>query len=70
LAVSAPHRLKCPVITNYARIAIAGNQNSITAGELGSADTARDPLKLSGFIHSQKRDPRTGMRDNTLQRDF
>jgi catalase len=72
---------------------------STVAGELGSADTARDPrgfavkfyteegnwdmvgnntpvffvrdpLKFSDFIHSQKRDPRTGMRDATMQWDF
>lgn len=72
---------------------------STVAGELGSADTARDPrgfalkfytedgnwdmvgnntpvffvrdpLKFSDFIHSQKRDPATGMRDNTMQWDF
>ena len=72
---------------------------STVAGELGSADTARDPrgfavkfytedgnwdmvgnntpvffvrdpLKFSDFIHSQKRDPATGMRDNTTQWDF
>jgi len=30
----------------------------------------RDPLKFQDFIHSQKRDPRTGMRDNTMQWDF
>ncbi|MEX0730664.1 MAG: catalase [Aquisalimonadaceae bacterium] len=30
----------------------------------------RDPLKFSDFIHSQKRDPRTGMRSNTMQWDF
>lgn len=30
----------------------------------------RDPLKFSDFIHSQKRDPRTGLRDNTMQWDF
>ncbi len=30
----------------------------------------RDPLKFSDFIHSQKRDPGTGLRDNTLQWDF
>jgi len=72
---------------------------STVAGELGSADTARDPrgfavkfytedgnwdmvgnntpvffirdaLKFSDFIHSQKRHPGTGMRDNTMQWDF
>jgi catalase len=72
---------------------------STVAGEMGSADTARDPrgfalkfyteegnwdlvgnntpvffvrdaLKFSDFIHSQKRDPATGMRDNTMQWDF
>jgi catalase len=72
---------------------------STVAGELGSADTARDPrgfavkfyteegnwdmvgnntpiffirdpLKFSDFIHSQKRDPQTGLRDNTMQWDF
>ncbi|MDO8413418.1 MAG: catalase [Gallionellaceae bacterium] len=72
---------------------------STVAGELGSADTARDPrgfalkfyteegnwdlvgnntpvffvrdaLKFSDFIHSQKRHPETGMRDNTMQWDF
>ncbi|HEY9097862.1 MAG TPA: catalase [Thiobacillus sp.] len=72
---------------------------STVAGELGSADTARDPrgfalkfyteegnwdmvgnntpvffirdpLKFSDFIHSQKRDPRTGMRDKTMQFDY
>jgi catalase len=72
---------------------------STVAGELGSADTARDPrgfalkfyteegnwdmvgnntpvffirdpLKFSDFIHSQKRHPATGMRDNTMQWDF
>ncbi len=30
----------------------------------------RDPLKFSDFIHSQKRDPRTGMRSKTMQWDF
>jgi catalase len=30
----------------------------------------RDPLKFADFIHSQKRDPRTGMRDTTMQWDF
>jgi catalase len=30
----------------------------------------RDPLKFQDFIHSQKRDPRTGLRDNTMQWDF
>lgn len=72
---------------------------STVAGELGSADTARDPrgfackfyteegnfdivgnntpvffirdpLKFSDFIHSQKRHPKTGLRDNTMQWDF
>ncbi len=72
---------------------------STVAGELGSADTARDPrgfackfyteegnwdlvgnntpvffvrdpLKFQDFIHSQKRHPQTGMRDNTMQWDF
>ena len=47
---------------------------STVAGESGSADTARDPrgfsLKFSDFIHSQKRDPATGLRSNTMQWDF
>ena len=72
---------------------------STVAGELGSADTVRDPrgfsckfyteegnwdlvgnntpvfflrdpLKFSDFIHSQKRDPATGMRDATMQWDY
>lgn len=72
---------------------------STVAGELGSADTARDPrgfackfyteegnwdlvgnntpvffvrdpLKFQDFIHSQKRHPKTGLRDNTMQWDF
>lgn len=30
----------------------------------------RDPLKFQDFIHSQKRDPSTGLRDNTMQWDF
>ena len=30
----------------------------------------RDPLKFQDFIHSQKRHPKTGMRDNTMQWDF
>ncbi len=30
----------------------------------------RDPLKFQDFIHSQKRHPQTGMRDNTMQWDF
>ena len=30
----------------------------------------RDPLKFSDFIHSQKRNPQTGMRDNTMQWDY
>lgn len=30
----------------------------------------RDPLKFSDFIHSQKRNPGTGLRDNTMQWDF
>ena len=72
---------------------------STVAGEQGSADTARDPrgfavkfyteegnwdmvgnntpvffirdpLKFSDFIHSQKRLPQSGLRDNTMQWDF
>lgn len=72
---------------------------STVAGEMGSADTARDPrgfackfyteegnwdlvgnntpvffvrdpLKFSDFIHSQKRHPQTGLRNNTMQWDF
>jgi catalase len=72
---------------------------STVAGEMGSADTARDPrgfalkfytekgngdmvgnntpvffvrdpLKFSDFIHSQKCDQATGMRDNTMQWDY
>ncbi len=72
---------------------------STVAGELGSADTARDPrgfackfyteegnwdlvgnntpvffvrdpLKFQDFIHSQKRHPQSGLRDNTMQWDF
>lgn len=78
-----------PVFSRFSRV----------AGEMGSADTARDPrgfsvkfyteegnwdmvgnntpvffvrdaLKFSDFIHSQKRDPRTGMRSATMQWDF
>ena len=30
----------------------------------------RDALKFSDFIHSQKRDPATGLRDNTMQWEF
>lgn len=30
----------------------------------------RDPLKFQDFIHSQKRHPTTGLRDNTMQWDF
>ncbi|MHB1662177.1 MAG: catalase, partial [bacterium] len=30
----------------------------------------RDALKFQDFIHSQKRDPHTGLRDNTMQWDF
>jgi catalase len=30
----------------------------------------RDAQKFSDFIHSQKRDPATGLRDNTMQWDF
>ncbi|MDF1758165.1 MAG: catalase [Legionellaceae bacterium] len=30
----------------------------------------RDPLKFQDFIHSQKRSPQTGLRDNTMQWDF
>jgi catalase len=72
---------------------------STVAGEIGSADTVRDPrgfamkfyteegnwdlvgnntpvffvrdpLKFQDFIHSQKRDPKTGLRDPTMQWDF
>lgn len=72
---------------------------STVAGELGSADTVRDPRgfavkfyteegnwdlvgnntpvffikdpsKFPDFIHSQKRHPVTGLRDNTMQWDF
>ena len=95
-------------ISRYTRaklFAKAGNQCdafvrfSTVAGELGSADTARDPrgfackfyteegnwdmvgnntpvffirdpLKFQDFIHSQKRHPQTGLRDNTMQWDF
>ncbi len=95
-------------ISRYTRAKIfaqAGNgcevfvRFSTVAGELGSADTVRDPrgfsckfyteegnwdlvgnntpvfflrdpLKFSDFIHSQKRDPATGMRDATMQWDY
>lgn len=30
----------------------------------------RDPLKFSSFIHTQKRDPKTNLRDNDMQWDF
>jgi catalase len=79
----------CPVFARF----------STVAGEMGSADTARDPrgfalkfyteegnwdmvgnntpvffvrdpLKFSDFIHSQKRDPATGLRDGTMQWDY
>lgn len=30
----------------------------------------RDPYKFMDFIHSQKRDPRTNLRSNTMQWDF
>ncbi len=30
----------------------------------------RDPLKFAQFIHTQKRDPRTNLRDNNMQWDF
>ncbi len=30
----------------------------------------RDPIKFSDFIHSQKRDPRSGLRDETYMWDF
>lgn len=30
----------------------------------------RDPLKFQDFIHSQKRQPQTGLRDSTMQWDF
>jgi catalase len=30
----------------------------------------RDPIKFSDFIHSQKRDPRSGLRDEALMWDF
>jgi catalase len=30
----------------------------------------RDALKFSDFIHSQKRNPATGLRDNTMQWDY
>ncbi len=43
---------------------------STVAGEQGSADTARDPLKFSDFIHSQKCLPQSGLRDATMQWDF
>jgi catalase len=80
---------RCPMFARF----------STVAGEMGSADTARDPrgfalkyyteegnwdlvgnntpvffvrdaLKFSDFIHSQKRDPATGLRSNTMQWDF
>lgn len=80
---------ECPVFVRF----------STVAGELGSADTARDPrgfackfyteegnwdlvgnntpvffvrdpLKFQDFIHSQKRHPQKGLRDNTMQWDF
>lgn len=95
-------------ITPYTRAKLfskVGNQCelflrfSTVAGEMGSADTARDPrgfackfyteegnwdlvgnntpvffvrdpLKFQDFIHSQKRHPKTGLRDNTMQWDF
>ncbi len=95
-------------ISQYTRAALFSKINnqcdilirfSTVAGELGSADTARDPrgfackfytnegnwdlvgnntpvffirdpLKFQDFIHSQKRHPQTGMRDNTMQWDF
>ncbi|KAJ2679295.1 catalase A [Coemansia spiralis] len=50
---------------------------STVGGESGSADTARDPLffvrdpiKFPDFIHTQKRDPRTHMKNPDMQWDF
>lgn len=95
-------------ITAYTKAALfsqVGKQTAVfarfstVAGELGSADTARDPrgfavkfyteegnwdmvgnntpvffirdpLKFSDFIHSQKRDPATGLRSAAMQWDF
>ena len=95
-------------ITKYSKAALfskVGKQTelfirfSTVAGELGSADTVRDPrgfaikfyteegnwdlvgnntpvffvrdpLKFQDFIHSQKRDPATGRRSDTMQWDF
>lgn len=95
-------------LSRYTRAALfarAGNscevfaRFSTVAGEMGSADTVRDPrgfalkfytddgiwdlvgnntpvffvrdaMKFSDFIHSQKRHPATGLRDNTMQWDF
>ena len=41
-------------------------------GQTGHCDASmgRDPYKFPDFIHSQKRHPRTNLRDDTMQWDF
>lgn len=60
--VRDPRGFACKFYTEEGNWDLVGNNTPVFF--------VRDPLKFQDFIHSQKRHPATGMRDNTMQWDF
>ena len=60
--VRDPRGFACKFYTKEGNWDLVGNNTPVFF--------VRDPLKFQDFIHSQKRHPQTGMRDNTMQWDF
>ncbi len=60
--VRDPRGFACKFYTEEGNWDLVGNNTPVFF--------VRDPLKFQDFIHSQKRHPQTGMRDNTMQWDF
>ncbi len=57
-----PRGFACKFYTEQGNWDLVGNNTPVFF--------VRDPLKFQDFIHSQKRHPQTGLRDNTMQWDF
>ena len=60
--VRDPRGFSCKFYTEEGNWDLVGNNTPVFF--------VRDPLKFQDFIHSQKRHPQTGLRDNTMQWDF
>lgn len=60
--VRDPRGFACKFYTEEGNWDLVGNNTPVFF--------VRDALKFQDFIHSQKRDPHTGLRDNTMQWDF